>query len=357
MTALQSQTRGEAPNIGATITSPLIAAAEHRLPANINAAVVLADGRHVAFALGDGSVRLLALDDMAEPTTLTRHRGAVTYLARTGEALVSAGQDGAVLQSAPGNSTRPLIDFDGRWVDALAVHQASGRVAAASAKLLATAGDDGVTVLGVEDLPSSVAGLAFAPDGKRIAIAHLDGVTVVQADDGKTDLKLAWKGSHIGVTWSPDGRFIVSATQERELHVWDLVTMQDFRMGGYRNKVHGLAWSQAGDVLFCTGADVVTGWSFAQGGPAGKPPVEIGYVYNGLVTAVAAHPSSRMVAGGYSTGAVLIGGVIKGEALIARASAVAPVTALAWTPDGRKLVAGTQAGEAILMTLTSELEM
>ena len=95
--------------------------------------------------------------------------------------------------------------------------------------------------------------------------------------------------------------------------------------------------------LICTGADVITAWSFADAGPAGKPPVEIGYVYDGTVTAVAANPVRTLVAGGYSTGSLLVGGVTKGEALMARASQGDAVTALAWTPDGGRLIAGTPA--------------
>ena len=54
---------------------------------------------------------------------------------------------------------------------------------------------------------------------------------------------LAWKGAHIGVAWSPCGRYVVSALQEKELHGWDLVTMQDFRMGGYPRKTQAMAWT------------------------------------------------------------------------------------------------------------------
>ncbi len=150
---------------------------------------------------------------------------------------------------------------------------------------------------------------------------------------------------------------MVSATQERELHVWDLVTLQDLRMGGYPHKIHGLGWLTDGPFLICTGADVITAWSFADAGPAGKPPIEIGYVYNGLVTAVAANPVRALVAGGYSTGSLLLGGVVKGEALLARASQSDAITGLAWAPDGCRLIAGTAAGTAIIVDVPDDLNI
>jgi hypothetical protein len=72
---------------------------------------------------------------------------------------------------------------------------------------------------------------------------------------------------------------------------------------------------------------------------------------------VAAHPDRPLVAGGYSTGAILIGGVAKGEAIIARADGTAKVTALAWTPDSRHVLAGSEAGEAVLMDVSPETEL
>lgn len=355
----------EAPDIGATVTSPLIAAAECRLPANVNDAVFL-DGEDAGlFALGDGTVRRVDICDEDGPAAraeeapvLVRHDGAVTRLALLPGGFVSAGQDGRVVLHAPPAGPKPLADFKGRWVDALAVHGATGRIAAASGTALRVAASDGTKLFFKADgFPSTVSGLAFAPEGRRLAAAHLDGVTIVSVDEGTEDLKLAWKGSQIGVSWAPDGRYLVTATQERELHVWDLVTLQDFRIGGYPHKVHGLRWSKDGRYLFCTGADVVTAWVFDGSAPGGKPPIEMGYVYDGLVTAVAVHPERPLVAGGYSTGAVLVGGVARGEALIARAGGGARVTALAWSRDGRRLLAGTEAGEVVLMDLPADMEL
>lgn len=359
MSVVQSETD----DIGATIVSPLASTAEFAVPANVNAAVVPRDGAYGAFGLGDGTVQFLALDgsDGNAPATsgaaAFRHNGAVTALRVAAEGFISAGQDGRVVHWPAPHKANTLIDFAGRWVDAVAVDETTGRIAAACRDCIAVVDAQGKSLTRADGFPSSVSGLAFAPDGKRVAAAHLDGVTLVSAASGAHDLVLEWKGSQTGLTWSPDGRFVVTATQERELHVWDLVTMQDFRMGGYPHKVRDMRWSRGGEYLFCTGADVVTGWSFAGAGPSGKPPVEIGYVYNGLVTAIAAYPERPLVAGGYSTGAVLIGGAARGEAILARPAGPAPITALCWSPDGRKLLAGSEAGEAVLIQVPDDLEL
>ncbi|MEZ5784946.1 MAG: hypothetical protein R3D62_00330 [Xanthobacteraceae bacterium] len=343
-------------DFGAQVVSPLLHRAEHRFAANITAVTPMAGGDH-AFALGDGTVRLRSIEPAGGKSAFrraeriaVRHKGAATALLPFQGGFVSAGQDGKVVHlpdSAAGADT--LLDMGECWVDALAVHPPSGRIAAAAERRLVVIDRNGRRQFEHDAFPSTVSALSFAPDGRRLVASHLDGLSVLVSDSGARDQLLTWKGSHIGVSWSPDGRYLVSATQERELHVWDLVTLGDLRLGGYPHKVHGMHWLTPGPYLICTGADVITAWSFADGGPGSKPPIEIGYVYDGLVTAVAAAPDRTLVAGGYSTGSVLIGGVVKGEALVARASTGDAVTALAWAPHGSRLIAGTAAGNAIVV--------
>lgn len=344
-------------DFGAQVTSPSLTRAEIALGANVTAAAVL-DGC-AAFALGDGTVRLrdIAMDGdrpvFGETETVAaRHSGAATALHSFRGDFVSGGQDGKVVRYGGADTgSIAIADFGGRWVDALAVHDASGRIAAAGERRLVVAGDGGRPLFEVGSFPSTVAGLCFSPEGRRLAVAHLDGISILSAETGAREHVLSWKGSHISVSWSPNGRYIVSSTQERELHVWDLVTLADLRLGGYPHKVHGLHWLHDTSFLICTGADVITAWSFADASPGGKPPIEIGYAYDGLVTAVAANPKAPLVAGGYSTGSILIGGVSKGEAAVARASCGDAVTALAWAADGRCLIAGTAAGNAIAVAV------
>ena len=55
---------------------------------------------------------------------------------------------------------------------------------------------------------------------------------VSQCADAKPET-LEWKGSHLDVTFSPDGRFLVTAMQEPTLHGWRLVDSKHMRMSGY----------------------------------------------------------------------------------------------------------------------------
>jgi WD40 repeat protein len=348
-----------AEDIGAEIISPLVSESRITLPANATQSCFSNDGSICAVALGDGSVALV--DPFAEtdeaPPTVDLHRIAAVAIRPLGDGFVSAGQDGRVVAffGADRESATEICAFPDRWIENLAVHEVTGRVAVAAGDEVAVFDRQGALLARFPKTPGTVSCVAVDNTGNRIAASHYNGVTIFNLETGASDLTLDWKGSHIGVSWSPNGRFLVTATQEKELHIWDLVTMQDFRMGGYPRKIHQMSWTADSEIMGCSGADVITAWSFADAGPGRRPPVEIGFVFGGNVTAVAAHPSRSLFAGGFSSGNVLVGATRKGEAIVARGHTGTPVTTLAWSPDGKRFAAADGAGLLSLFTVPDEL--
>ena len=115
---------------------------------------------------------------------------------------------------------------------------------------------------------------------------------------------LEWKGSHLDVSASPDGRFLVTSMQENALHGWRLADSRNMRMTGYPGKTRSLAWSHDGHWLATSGADACVVWPFKdKDGPMGKGPRECG-VRSSRVTQVAFHPRALVVAIGYADGMV-----------------------------------------------------
>ena len=116
---------------------------------------------------------------------------------------------------------------------------------------------------------------------------------------------LEWKGAHLAVTFSPDGRYLVTAMQENALHGWRLEDSKDMRMSGYPAKPRSLSWSAKGRFLASSGANAAILWPFHfKDGPMGKPPLQLG-AREVLVTRVACHPREEVVAIGYSDGMVM----------------------------------------------------
>src|SRR5262249_54025409 len=75
----------------------------------------------------------------------------------------------------------------------------------------------------------SVRGVAFSPDGQRIASASYDKtVRVWDAASGQETLALKGHTDHVvGVVFSPDGGRIASASYDKTVRVWDAATGQE----------------------------------------------------------------------------------------------------------------------------------
>src|SRR5262245_35269035 len=297
-------------------------------------------GDEAVFVLGEES--LLFWRD-GEERRVAVHGGGILGAATDGKRIVTGGDDGKVVAvDAKGEPETIATDAKRRWIDRVAV-TADG-VAWACGKqafvLPARAKDKAARSI---DLPSSAGGLAFAPKGFRLAVAHYNGATLwfPNAPDAKPE-KLEWKGSHLDVTFSPDGRFLVTAMQEPALHGWRLVDGKHMRMSGYATKVRSMSWGPGAKWLATSGANQLVIWPFAgKDGPMGKAPKVLSPAEH-RITAVAAHPKQEVCAVGYEDGMMLLTRIEDGAEILARQPDNAAIFALAWNATGNRLAFGTE---------------
>jgi WD40 repeat protein len=199
--------------------------------------------------------------------------------------------------------------------------------------------------------PTTVRGLAFLPKGYRLALAHYNGASLWFPNAAAEPTLLEWKGSHLDVTASPDGRFLVTSMQENALHGWRIVDARNMRMTGYPGKTRALSWSHDGHWLATSGADACIVWPFKdKDGPMGKAPRECG-VRSARVVKVAFHPRALVVAIGYADGMALLCRLVDGAEILVRAPGGGAVSALGWDATGARLLIGLDDGAAGLLTL------
>jgi WD40 repeat protein len=272
------------------------------------------------------------------------HAGGILASASDGARIVSGGDDGRLVETDGQGEHRELAaDDKKRWIDqvALAPDGAVAWSAGKTAHVLTRKGERSL------EAPSTVAGLAFAPKGLRLAIAHYNGVTLWFPNaPGVAPQKLEWKGSHLAVTFSPDGRFVVTAMQEPTLHGWRLADSQHMRMSGYSARVRSLSWSAGGDYLATSGSEQLILWPFdGKSGPMGRQPKLLAPGV-ARVSAVACHPRQPVAALGVADGRVLLVRLDDGALIEARAADGAAVSALGWDASGQTLAFGTESGAA-----------
>jgi len=300
------------------------------------------------FVLGEDALLFAGSD--GEPRRVTVHGGGILAAACDGARIVTGGDDGKVAATTAG-MTHAIIAADPghRWIDHLAIAP-DGTVAWSAGKEAFVQPRKGE--LRRFEAPSTVGGLAFAPKGLRLAIAHYHGVTLwfPNATEAAPE-RLEWKGSHIDVTFSPDGRYLVTAMQEPALHGWRLASGQHMRMSGYAAKVRSMAWSHDGKALATSGAPQLIVWPFdGKDGPMGKQPRMLAPAEH-RASMVACHPQKDVTAVGYEDGLVLLVRMADGAEILAHRPGGSAISALAWDAGGFGLAFGTEDGEAGIVNL------
>lgn len=299
------------------------------------------------FVLGEEHLLFVAADGAEQ--RVAAHQGGILSVAGDGTRLLTGGDDGKVVATDAAGATETLAtDAKHRWIDRVAFGPDGAIAWSAGKQAFVRTAKGEVKSL---DLPSSAGGLAFAPKGLRLAIAHYGGVSLWFPNAQAAPEMLAWKGSHLDVQFSPDGKFLITAMQEPMLHGWRLMDGKDMRMSGYSGKVASMAFTAGGKWLATAGSEQLILWPFAsKDGPMGKQPRMVA-PYEKRVVAVACHPRQEIVAAGFEDGLVMLARIDDGAEILARRPAGAPITALAWNGDGSKLAFGTEDGAAGLVDL------
>ena len=305
-------------------------------------------GATANFVLGEES--LLSVPRGGEPRPIAIHAGAILSSAADERRIVTGGDDGKVMATgAEGASAVVANDDRQRWIDHVAIGPGGALAWSAGKQVFAHSAGGNERML---EAPSTVGGLAFAPKGMRLAVAHYNGVTLWFPNAQTEAQLLAWKGSHLGVMLSPDGRFLVTSMQEPTLHGWRLSDGKDMRMSGYAARVRSFAFTADGKSLATSGANQLVLWPFqGKDGPMGKAPAMLAPAQS-TVEVVAPHPRDAIVAAGYADGLILLVRLADGAEILAREPASSPVTALAWNASGSMLAFGVENGEAGIIDLS-----
>ncbi|SMC43254.1 WD40 repeat domain-containing protein [Rhizobium sp. RU36D] len=305
------------------------------------------------FATAAGTIHRL---DGGEKVT-EAHQGLLTCIKDPAtQTLLTGGEDGKVLRIAHDGSVTELASVPRKWISVVACGP-QGAVAYAYGKSAFVRLGDGSVKEFTEE--RTIEGLDFAPKGLRIAAARYNGVTLHWVGTAGAPVDLEWKGAHNGVTFSPDGRFIVTTMQENALHGWKLDgkasgDTRHMRMTGYPAKVKSMSWSNKGKWLASSGAPAAIVWPFAgKDGPMGKAPLELGTRANILVTHVAFHPVEEVLAIGFIDGMILAVRLADGKEALLRRPGKGAITSMGWSATGKLVAYASDAGDCGVIDISA----
>jgi WD40 repeat protein/tRNA A-37 threonylcarbamoyl transferase component Bud32 len=182
-------------------------------------------------------------------------------------------------------SGRELASADGTWFQ-------RGPRAAAPGEIRMWDVDTGQLVRPFAGRTGPVAGLAWAPDGGRLASAGWDGTSLVfDADAGAEVLRLAGHHDWVrAVAYSPDGRLLATAGSDGGLRLWDAGDGRPVQtLRGHTQAVTAVAFRPDGGEIATAGADgTVKFWD-----PAARPESVAARPFTHQVTALMFAPDGR----------------------------------------------------------------
>ncbi|MEU9166337.1 helix-turn-helix domain-containing protein [Streptomyces sp. NPDC048420] len=221
------------------------------------------DGRTLASAGSGGALRLWDVAGRRSLAVLRGHTGAVfsVAFAPDGRTLASAGLDGTVrLWDVPGG--RLLTTFTGHtdFVNAVAFSSDGRTLASASDDLTVRLWDVSrrLPLATLTGHTGAVRAVAFAPDGRTLASSGNDGS--VRLWDHNRHRALATltghTGSARGLAFAPDGRTLASSGNDRTVRLWDVRERSALAtLTGHTSAVWGVTFAPDGRTLASSGID------------------------------------------------------------------------------------------------------
>jgi WD40 repeat protein len=307
-------------------------------------------GETPVLALGDGAA-FFAVSG-AEKRVVAHPDAAILVAAKAGDRLVTGGDDGRVAIISENGGAQEIAHEKNKWIDALAARD-DGAIAWSRGNQVFARDPKGQ--IKTFTAATTVRGIAFLPKGYRIAMAHYNGATLWFPNAATAPEAFDWKGSHLDITVSPDGRFLVTSMQENALHAWRIADKKDLRLSGYPAKPRSLSWSSDGHWLATSGSDAGIIWPFnSKDGPMRRNPTECG-VRSVKVSCVAFHPKLPLVAQGYADGLLLLCRLTDAAEILVRGNSpgAEAITALCWDSAGRRLLFGASDGKAGILTTSA----
>jgi WD40 repeat protein/serine/threonine protein kinase len=255
--------------------------------------------------------------------------------------------DGKMLASASPDGTVRLWDVAARRAIVQLRQQEGGIFSLAftpDGQLLATGSYDGHVEIWdvaarrrVTTLPKAGSGVAFTPDGKILAAGRGGGGVTLWDVTTRHQLGTL-KGLSEVIAFSPDGRILAAYSADTNVQLWDVARREQIAtLRGHSADVLNLAFSPDGKVLASASQDAtIKLWDVAT-----RQEVHSLHAHTAPVTSLAFSPDGKTMVTGSTDSTVKFWHTTTWQEVRTLRGHTAQVEAVAFSPDGKMLVTGS----------------
>jgi WD40 repeat protein len=204
--------------------------------------------------------------------------------------------------------------------------------------------------------PSWVWRVSYSPDGKTLASASQD--KTVKLWDVGTGKELKTLNGHqdrvLSVSYSPDGKTLASASSDTTVKLWDTVTGKELNtLNGHQSTVTSVSYSPDGKTLASASQDkTVKLWDVGTG----KELKTLNGHQDG-VNSVSYSPDGKTLASASQDKTVELWDVVTGKELKTLFWHQFPVNSVSFSPDGKTLASGSTDGTVNLWDVVTGKEL
>ncbi|MCC5953232.1 MAG: hypothetical protein JJU45_14155 [Acidimicrobiia bacterium] len=310
------------------------------------------DGHLLAVGSAHGELEVVAGDGTPLGALCTsRHLGvATTVLAwhpRRRELVAGGGDGSLVWWQAARDSVHHIAHR--QWVTAARWHPTEELLAVGAGNDLLIYRDQ----CPVAEAPfgvGSIGALVWAVGPGELAVGNVGGVRWYDVASLADPVALyPAPGAVTSMSLSPEGDRLAVGDLSGELRIGDLRTGAEVGLLGYPDRLRHVAWQPDGTAVVVVADDEVGIWRVGHGiePPDDQPTSLLGG--SGRIDCLAVHPRRQVLAVGHAHGDVVVWDLV-GHVPLAVLSGRDPITAVAWSADGRTLAAGVADGSVLLGT-------
>jgi WD40 repeat protein len=201
--------------------------------------------------------------------------------------------------------------------------------------------------------------VAWSPDAERVATGSAQGIsTIWDPESGEKLLTLKQPNpDHLfrfditRVVFSPDGQRIATSSLNKTATVWDAYTGRELFTLTLDHSAGGVAFSPDSQRLATSSGGSLILWKFSNGGLQ-QERVFAGGDQAGRMTTITFSPDGTLLASGDYEGKVRVWDLKSGLKRLDIATFIDEVNWVAFSPDGRRLVASSAGKTSYFYTLS-----